>query len=100
MGSYTLMQWEGGVPYYINDTERDLQGGFVLEGTVQRIGWNERTILAQRKATVGGDIDGWMVLDVGSGRMEGPLSDAHVAAREDLREIEVVDPATAWERLD
>jgi hypothetical protein len=65
-----------------------VEGVGVLEGTVESIGWNDRSIVAWRSSCCSAG-DGFMIIDVVSDRIEGPLSrealdvrlkaDAHLA---------------------
>ena len=68
----------------------------LFEGTIQRIGWNDRYIVGWRSAAFGGDRSGWMVLDVSTGRIEGPFGDADFtnlrAQRTELRGISIREP--------
>lgn len=73
-GKYLLEQFEGGV-YYLREEGADQQGGGLLEGTVDEIRWTNGIIAARRTAIFRGDPDGWMIIDVRSDKIRGPLSD-------------------------
>ena len=60
---YQLEQSEDSRLFYLVREGAKDNGGGVLDGTLKRIGWNGRYILAERKATFGGDKDGWMIVD-------------------------------------
>jgi hypothetical protein len=66
------------------DTKADGVGLF--DGTVERIGWNEQHILAWRKPAFGGDSAGWMLLEVSTGRVEGPFDEAQLRNLRDERQ--------------
>jgi len=51
------------------------EGGGVLEGGVEKIGWNDQYIVALRHATFRGDPDGWMKIDVHTKQITGPISE-------------------------
>jgi hypothetical protein len=81
-GRLQLEQWEDGNTYYLNKKghKGSGSGGGLLDGTVQRIGWSQRYIVAKRYSTFRGDPDGWMVIDLQSGEITGPFSDAEFSA--------------------
>ena len=101
--NYYLHRWEGGAPFYIVNKWGDINGGGLIEGTVQKIGWNEDYIFVKRKATFGGDPDGWMIIDVNANRITGPFTDEEFINKQkelsENNEIEIYDPAEAWKVL-
>src|SRR5258708_6498701 len=78
-GIYCLDKWEDGQSYYLNDRRGyglgggGKDGGGVIDGTVQQIGWTDRVILVDRQAIWGGDPNGWMVIDVRQRIVRGPI---------------------------
>jgi hypothetical protein len=99
LSGYELQQWEDSNTYYlVRDSDRADTGG-VLDGTVVRIGWNKRYIIAERKANFGGDKDGWMVIDTEAQRVSGPFNDVEIKARTDLQSIATMPASEAWKRL-
>jgi hypothetical protein len=98
-GKYRLVQWEDGTTYSLHAEGQDKPGGGVLGGTVKRIGWNERYIIAWRFSNFRGDPDGWMIIDHQQSKMTGPFSDGGIAKRPELAGIVAMDPAEAWEKL-
>ncbi len=98
IGPYKLLVWEGGKYSLITDV-RD--GCGVLGGTVTRIGWNDRVILAEQE-TCGawGARSGWMVVDVKTRAIEGPIDPATIAKRPDLPAagIKVISAEVAWKK--
>jgi len=97
VGDYKLLVWEGGKYSLIRDT-RD--GCGVLGGTIRRIGWNDRVILAEQETCDGeGARSGWMVVNVKTHAIEGPLEPGSIRARPELASLEVTPAETAWNRL-
>ena len=70
-----------------------------IEGTVDRIGWSERYIAVKRRSLFRGDPDGWMIIDLKSKVIVGPLSDEDFGDRSQSKDIETFTPAEAWEKL-
>jgi hypothetical protein len=74
-----------------------------LDGTVAKVGWNRRYILAWRRALVSNESDGWMLLDTKEDRLDRILTDealAQVLERSpELRNIVVRDVNEAWPLL-
>lgn len=97
-GSIHLEQWEDFERYYLVGPEQ-LNGGGLLEGTVQQIGWNDRYVLAFRYSTFRGDPDGWMIVDSRSGTIKGPFADAELAQHPGIQGIDPVAPSVAWQLL-
>ena len=60
---YDFEEWEDSRTYYLVRSGDKDDGGGVLKGTVVRVGWNARYIVAERKANFGGDKNGWMIVD-------------------------------------
>lgn len=98
MGGYALEKFESGEYYLLGRGTRIEEGG-ALDGMVERIGWNERYILASRRSTPGGDPDGWMIVDVRTGAVSGPLTDAVMSADRRVRGIRPLPAFQAWEQL-
>lgn len=99
LDGYHLQQWEDSESYYlIKDGASDDNGGGVLDGTVQRIGWNDRYILAERKPTFGGDKSGWMIIDAEMGTILGPFSNDELKSRPEVAGIATTSSAQAWSR--
>jgi hypothetical protein len=97
-GDYSLEQWEDFETYYLVSPGHE-QGGDAVDGTVQRIGWNDRYIIAERRATFGGEVDGWMVVDAKLGTVRGPYGSDEIARNPALRGIRAMPAADAWDRL-
>jgi len=102
-GNYYLHKWEGGHPFYIVDKWGEPDGGGLINGTVQEIGWNEKYIFAKRKSTFGGDPNGWMVIDVNANKITGPFTDEELGNKQKElignEKIEIYLPEKAWEIL-
>src|SRR5690606_20749894 len=73
-GKYQLEQFESGNYYLLKDGHKSLGGGFI-DGTVLAIGWDTDIIAAKRYANFRGDPHGWMIIDLRSDSMTGPLTD-------------------------
>jgi len=102
VGSYYLHRWEGGSPFYIVDGWGEPDGGGLIEGSVQRIGWNRDYIFAKRKSTFGGDT-GWMIIDVSENEIMGPFTDEEFESKQKEivgeQKIKKYSPDEAWEML-
>jgi hypothetical protein len=102
---YALVQSDLGDLYLLQrvDDRSASQMGGVAGGYVKRIAWNDRYILAWRTPISGADREGWMLVDLRTDRVEGPLSDAQlVERRQSLVASQLPEPAdvhTAWESL-
>lgn len=97
-GGYRLEQWEDGVTYYVVRSDKN-DGGGVIGGAVESIGWENGRIIALRKPTWGGDAAGWMVIDVQRHAVSGPISDEERKREPELRAIAIMSPAAAWSKL-
>ena len=99
-GAFYLLRWEDDKTYYVIEQghlkDQELGGG-ELGGTVLRIGWNDRFIVAKRYATFRGDRDGWMVIDLATKRIDGPITDGEEAKR--FPGLDVMPPSAAWGSL-
>lgn len=100
-GSFQLELFEDGTTYYLHKRGIDdsAEGGSVIGGTVVRLGWNSRYIAAERHSIYRGDPDGWMIIDVQSGAIIGPFTDAEFRAKPETHGIQIYEVAEAWKRL-
>ena len=101
VGDYRLLKFEAGTSYYL--CVKDRCGGEstgILDGAVLRIGWDDGHLLV---LMVGPAQQGWRIVDLGSGAVEGPLTDADFAqARKrqpKLEGIETLPVEVAWDKL-
>jgi hypothetical protein len=81
-GQFCISQFEG-VSYQLEDCSQWIRSGAeldVLQGTIKDIGWNDAYIVAWRKPNRGSIAAGWMVIDLSTRKVEGPLTDAQLAA--------------------
>ena len=80
-GRYWLQQFELG-DYSISRAwvAEPGAGGF-FKGTVVRLGWNNRYVVAQRAGMSSAHPSGWMLIDVRHDRLDGPISDDELAMR-------------------
>lgn len=100
-GDYRLEQWEDGQTYYLHKRGHDdsSEGGSIIGGTVLRIGWTSRCIVAERHSIYRGDADGWMIIDVQNGTMSGSFSEADVRSRLEAQGIQIYEVREAWKQL-
>ena len=94
-GKFSLLRTEANKYYVVarDESQDDMSG--VLNGTITKIGWNSDCIVAYRKATVSADPDGWMTIDVTSGRIEGPFSESVIRSRPQCSSVVVRDVEAA-----
>lgn len=104
-GGYFLEQWEDGETYrlYARPVDNTQFGGGLLAGTIEKIGWNEKFIMAFRTAMVRHEGDGWMIVEVNTRRIWGPLSDTELTEKKkasaEIATIVVYPADQAWKRL-
>lgn len=101
-GNYKLERWEDGKTYYLLEPSKlseSNSGGGVIDGTVARIAWDGEVIAAERRAIFRGDPDGWMIIDIKSGKISGPLSNPEFDAIRIKHHLEVKEAREAWEEL-
>ncbi len=94
------MRWEDEKTYYVVEESHlkdDEIGGGALNGTTLQLGWNSQYIVAKRYATFRGDQDGWMVIDLASNKIEGPISDDEEGKR--FPGLQLMSPSEAWSSL-
>jgi hypothetical protein len=99
-GPYCLERFED-ERYYLRDRRLSygLGKGGVLGGPALRLTRSPGVILAQRQAIVGGEV-AWVLVNVQSDTIIGPLTQADVDARSALpRAAEAVPSAVFWEQL-
>ena len=101
VGDYRLEKFEDGQTYYLHKAGQDdsSQGGSIIGGTVVRIGWSSRYIVAERYSIYRGDPDGWMIIDVQSGVISGPFTETDFQARPESKGIKIYDASEAWKIL-
>jgi len=101
IGDYRLEQWEDSETFYLHKRGQDdsARGGSIMDGTVIRIGWSPRYIVAERHSIFRGDPDGWMIIEVRSGTIIGAFPDADFRARPEARGIQVFKASEAWTKL-
>lgn len=97
-GDHRLNRWEDGTTYYLVGPGPAKSGGGAIEGTVERIGWCDSTIVVRRKAMIGQD--GWMIVDVARGRVSGPLSDGEFREVAPCRRLQTYRADSAWDLLE
>jgi hypothetical protein len=92
-GDYRLHKHESG-SYYVEDAS----GSVVMEGVVTRIGWNDEYIIAWRRAFANIDPNGWMVLDLTTKTLRGPLSEKEVKTFVEEQKISIYSVKEAWDK--
>lgn len=88
---------DGPTVFYLEPNNQSPSGGGVLEGTVQSIGWSDNVIVARRQSTFRGDVDGLMVVDIASKKVDGPISQDVVAKTYPL--ITLGTASDVWKKL-
>jgi hypothetical protein len=99
VGKYRIQQWEDFETYYLNKKGQEDSGGGIIDGTVRRIGWSNHYIIVERHANYRGDPDGWMVIDVNTDKITGPITEAEFRARPELKDIPIYQASEAWKKL-
>jgi hypothetical protein len=100
-GGYRLVLFENSSYYIDQGGGRD---GGLLGGSVSQVGWTDAYIVAWRSDPVSGARGvGWMIINLTSGGIEGPLSPEQFDARrrEDaaLQSIPIYRVDEAWKHL-
>jgi hypothetical protein len=99
-GGYYLESWEDGDHYTLGGPTHSADAGGVLVGSVEKVGWNDHYIVAWRSPMLADDAGGWMIVDVRTHTVRGPLTDsqfeAEVAKDQLLRTIKPVPPEDHW----
>lgn len=101
-GHYKLERWEDGTTYYLLGPlklSEGHSGGGVIDGVLARIAWDDEIIAAERHAIFRGDLDGWMIIDIKSGKISGPVSNPEFDAIRIKHHLEVKEAREAWEEL-
>jgi hypothetical protein len=99
-GTYELSKSESGNYYLVREQDADKSGTGVVEGTVTQIGWNDKFIMVERKASFGGDKDGWMIIAITNESMVGPFTGDEVKSHPEVAGIHPMPPREAWNRAD
>ena len=99
VGPYSLERFDENGKFYINKAGVDLSGGGIIDGIALRIGWNSHYIVAERYSMYRGDPDGWMIIDVKTGAMSGPFSEADFQTRPESKGIKIYEASEAWKSL-
>lgn len=94
---YSLCRTDDQSTYLIMKSGEQPEGGGVLEGGVEQVGWHGRYIVAWRHATFRGDPDGWMTIDTKAQKISGPVNKVEAMAL--LANNPPKDAATVWVNL-
>jgi hypothetical protein len=97
MGPYGLEEWEDSRSYFLEGAGYGA-GARAVDGPVDRIGWNERYILAWCVDFCDGRA-GWMIVDSKKREIQGPFTDAELARHPEVRGIRPVPAVEAWKSL-
>jgi hypothetical protein len=100
-GNYKLQRWEDNKTYYLlgpSKNESD-QGGGLIDGAVIRLAWSGEIIVAERFSTFRGDPDGWMVVEIKTGKISGPISIAEFDMIRKRYRLQVKEASNAWSTL-
>ncbi|TFW26998.1 hypothetical protein [Duganella callida] len=99
-GNYKLERWEDNKTYYLlGPSTQDAKGGGLIDGTVLRIAWSDEVIFAERLSTFRGDPDGWMLIDIKSGKVSGPISESECDIFLKKYHLQVKEVGQAWNEL-
>jgi len=83
--------------YYLQWKGHEVDGVGLVEGTIEQIGWSDTIILVLRHACYRGDPDGWMVIDIKTHKVRGPISDSEKKVK--FQSIICYPVEEAWEKL-
>lgn len=101
-GDYRLERWEDNKTFYLlgpAGSHVDGQGGGLVGGVVLRMAWNDELIGVERLSNFRGDPDGWMIIDIKSGKISGPFSTSDFDAVRNKYRLQVKDVGQAWNEL-
>jgi hypothetical protein len=94
-GGYYLARWETGHVTLGGPTYSADAGG-VLKGTVEAIGWNETYIVVWRLPMLAGEDAGWMIVNIHTHEIQGPLTGVQLdAARDGNQGLAGIKPTPA-----
>jgi hypothetical protein len=96
-GGYTLERIESN--YFLTDAMHPPEVGGVIEGVVLNIGWNDQLLLAECHFLFRAEPDAIMIIDLNTGKIDGPVSREELARHPELTEIKMLDAAAAWASL-
>jgi len=101
VGDFRLEQFEDGQTYYIHKRGQDdsPEGGSIIGGTVLKLGWSSKYIVAERHSIYRGDPDGWMIIDAQTGVITGPFTDEDFRKHPEAQGIQIYEVSEAWKRL-
>lgn len=99
-GNYKLERWEDNKTYYLlGPLQQATNGGGLIDGVVLRLAWSEEVIGVERFSTFRGDPDGWMIIDIKSGKISGPISKSEFDIFRDKYRLQVREADQAWNEL-
>ncbi|MCE2504173.1 MAG: hypothetical protein J4G05_08985 [Chlorobi bacterium] len=90
------------IKYYLSYKTASVHGGGVVDGTVQEIGWNDSIIVVRRKALANVDMDGWIVIEVPTGKVSDPFPHDLICSVLDslgCKDLKLLNVMEAWKSL-
>ena len=85
--------------YFLIDANHPDTVGGVIEGVVLAIGWDQQRIVVERHSIFRGDPDGFLIIDLKTRAMRGPLTREALTADPEVGAIKLLPAAQAWESL-
>ncbi len=99
-GGYSLERWEDGETYYvIGPGDRNEGGGGAIDGTARRLTWNSELIAVDRHATSGTDKNGWIIIDVKTKEISGPVTEEAFRELQNKHRLRIMMADEAWKKL-
>jgi len=99
VGHYRLEHILDKEEFYLfrNDNNESDRGR--IAGNVLHIGWNERYIVFYRNSSYRVVANGWIIVDIKSDRIRGPLTDSELSLCPERVGMQIVDVKEAWANL-
>ena len=102
-GGYYVECWDRERGHYtLGGPTHSADAGGVLKGRLELLGWNDDYIVAWRVPMVAGDGKGWMIVDIRTHAVRGPLTteqlDTLRASDSSLDSVVIKPPEELWTR--
>ena len=94
--SYSIERWEDGVTYYLLGPF-DGPGWGALEGTIDKIGWDENYILVWQNDD--GQGSGWRVIDLKTNKLSPLIESSDLKHTPQINNIKILEAKVAWDKL-
>jgi hypothetical protein len=91
VGGYRLQRFDQDGDYCVV-APNDPAGGWVFDGTIDQVGWNQNWILARVRKFYLGDTNGWYALNVRTKRVFGPVGESELSANKEWSQINCCPP--------